>query len=249
MSANERMRAAGERAQRRRAGLDPAAETAAAAAMQPQTVPFWAPGTTSEERAARREASAYAMEQVAAAARGAEPRRRRGPGGGHHGRMMPGAKAKDFKGTMKRMIRLHGPVQGGAHRRVPVRDRLDDLQHHRAQGALAGDDRAVQRHRRQDRGHGRHRLRRGGGHPRRDARAVPGERRVLVRAGLDDVVGLAADVLPDARATSPPRSTACPWGTSSARRSATRSRASPTTSTRSGRASTRASRSSSPASR
>lgn len=53
MSANERMRAAGERAQRRRAGLDPAAETAAAAAMQPQTVPFGAPGTTSEERAAR----------------------------------------------------------------------------------------------------------------------------------------------------------------------------------------------------
>ncbi len=108
MSANERMRAAGERAQRRRAGLDPAAETAAAAAMQPQTVSFGAPGTTSEERAARREASAYAMEQVAAAARGAEPRRRRGPGGGHHGRMMPGAKAKDFKGTMKRMIRFMG---------------------------------------------------------------------------------------------------------------------------------------------
>ena len=108
MSANERMRAAGERARRRRAGLDPASETAAAAAMQPQTVPFGAPGTTSEERAARREASAYAMEQVAAAARGAEPRRRRGPGGGPHGRMMPGAKAKDFKGTMKRMIRFMG---------------------------------------------------------------------------------------------------------------------------------------------
>ena len=86
MSANERMRAAGERAQRRRAGIDPAAETATAAAIKPETVPFGAPGTTSEERAARREASAYAMEKVAAAARGAEPRRRRGPGGGHPGR-------------------------------------------------------------------------------------------------------------------------------------------------------------------
>ena len=71
--------------------------------------PFGAPGTTPAERAARREASAYAMEQVSVSSKGAPARRRRGPGGGHHGHgMMPGAKAKDFKGTMLRMIRFMG---------------------------------------------------------------------------------------------------------------------------------------------
>ena len=107
MSAIDKMRAAGERAQRKHAvGADIATGDAPSASQK--FAPFGAPGTTSEERAARREASAFAMEQVAAAANSAQPRRRRGPGGGHHGRMMPGVKAKDFKGTMRRMIRFMG---------------------------------------------------------------------------------------------------------------------------------------------
>ena len=107
MSAVDKMRAAGERAQRKHAvGADIATGDAPSASQK--FAPFGAPGTTPEERATRREASAFAMEQVAAAANNAQPRRRRGPGGGHHGRMIPGAKAKDFKGTMRRMIRFMG---------------------------------------------------------------------------------------------------------------------------------------------
>ena len=106
MSGLEKMRAAGERAQRNRAER---ATVSAPEAAVPTHAPFGAAGTTPEERAARREASAGAMEQIAASEKGDQPRRRRGPGGGHGhgpGRMMPGAKAKDFKGTMKRMIRF-----------------------------------------------------------------------------------------------------------------------------------------------
>ena len=107
MSANERMRAAGERAQRKRSGFSQDAASSGLAPEKAGLAPFGAPSTTPEERAARREARAYAMEQVASSAASKSPRRR-GPGGGHHGRMMPGAKAKDFKGTMRRMIRFMG---------------------------------------------------------------------------------------------------------------------------------------------
>ncbi len=107
MSANERMRAAGERAQRKRSGFSQDAASSGLAPEKAGLAPFGVPGTTPEERAARREARAYAMEQVASSAASKSPRRR-GPGGGHHGRMMPGAKAKDFKGTMRRMIRFMG---------------------------------------------------------------------------------------------------------------------------------------------
>lgn len=109
MSGLEKMRAAGERVQRNRART--AKEVTLGSVDETKHTPFGAAGTTSEERAARREASAFAMGQVAASEKGAQPRRRRGPDGGHGhgpGRMMPGAKAKDFKGTMKRMIRFMG---------------------------------------------------------------------------------------------------------------------------------------------
>ena len=89
MSANEKMRAAGQRAYQ---AMNP---------QKQQTAPFGAPGTTPEQRAERRESVAFAMEQVKDPAKA--PRRRPH---GHGGRMMPGAKAKGFKGTLVRMIRF-----------------------------------------------------------------------------------------------------------------------------------------------
>lgn len=68
---------------------------------------FGAPGTTPQQRSERREAAAFAMEQVAGIANATERSRRPGRHGHRHG-MMPGAKAKDFKGTMLRMIRFMG---------------------------------------------------------------------------------------------------------------------------------------------
>lgn len=107
MSALEKMRKAGEEAQRQSAGakkLD-----AAIADAERSFAPFGSEGTTPEERAARREASAYAMGRSAAGKRETSPNRRGPRPGGHGpGRMMPGAKAKDFKGTMRRMIRFMG---------------------------------------------------------------------------------------------------------------------------------------------
>ena len=61
--------------------------------------------TTPEMRRKRREDAAYAMDQVSASAQ-APKRPRRGHG---HGRgMMPGEKAKDFKGTVKRLLAFMG---------------------------------------------------------------------------------------------------------------------------------------------
>lgn len=67
---------------------------------------FGASGTSAQERRARREASAFAMEQVAASA--STPRRPRRGGHGHGHGMMPGEKAKDFKGTIKRLLAFMG---------------------------------------------------------------------------------------------------------------------------------------------
>ena len=39
------------------------------------------------------------------------PSRKRGPGGGHGAKMMPGEKAKDFKGTMKTLIKYLAPYK------------------------------------------------------------------------------------------------------------------------------------------
>lgn len=111
MSANEKMRKAGAQAWQRRAARagDPVAADVMRTDVLEQAgvhVPFGAPDTTPEERAARREAAAYAMEQASASTMGpSRPRR-----GGHHGHgpMMAGAKAKDFKGTMRRMISFMG---------------------------------------------------------------------------------------------------------------------------------------------
>ena len=111
MSANEKMRKAGAQAWQRRTARagDPAAADVTRTDMLEQAgvhVPFGAPDTTPEERAARREAAAYAMEQASASTKG--PRRPRRGGHHGHGPMMAGAKAKDFKGTMRRMISFMG---------------------------------------------------------------------------------------------------------------------------------------------
>lgn len=69
---------------------------------------------TSEERARRRRAAADAAKSQSAVESHAKRGQKRkggpgpGPGHGHGGHMMPGEKARDFKGTMRKMLDLMG---------------------------------------------------------------------------------------------------------------------------------------------
>ena len=114
-----------------------------------------------------------------------------GPGRAHGA----GREAQGLQGHRRQARRLHGALQGGCRGGARVRHRVDGVQHRGAQGAVHGHHRAVRRHRGQDRRHGRHRLRRSRADPCAHARAVPAVGGVLVRAGLDHVVGVAAHVL------------------------------------------------------
>ena len=100
-----------------------------------------------------------------------------------------------LQGNHREAYALHGPVQGLACRRHRVCHLLGGLQHRGPEGALAGDDRAVQRHRCEDRRHGRHQLRRHRRHHRRDACALPCQRGLQLPAGMDDVERVAAHLL------------------------------------------------------
>ena len=158
----------------------------------------------------------------------------------------PAPRRRISSASMRRMIRPWA-FQGGNTFAVLVRDRSDVIFNtYRPQGAfrrppelfngIAAKINTVH--------NGRHRLRRRGRHPCDDAHAVPGELACSFiqgwtcrRCRSERACQMRADIRQ-------PRSTGCPWGTSSsARRLATRFRASPTTSTSPGQSFNQASRS------
>ena len=82
--------------------------------------------------------------------------------GGHgpgHG-MMPGEKPKDFKGTLKKMIGFMGRFKAALVVVLVFAIGSTVFNIVGPKVLLHGHDRAVQRHRGEDRRHGRHRLRR-----------------------------------------------------------------------------------------